>query len=207
MTIALPESLADGWRAVGTRTGTSTVMVIEISAETTLYEPLEQAARLAQLRASDVPVRSLFTVEMTFSPPLATFGVTPKSVFSLAARNAKDQFVDIVEDEGLVVEGTRETHAFEAATGEAGKWFVLDVSYPIAPELAADGADRLPAETHVAVWPTKTTYGMAGGTIPLDCPSGVADSIDVTVTIDPKTDRERIAQLIGSIDPEETDAD
>ncbi len=201
MTTALPESLSDRWRAAGTRTGTSTVMVISISAETTLYEPIETAASLAELGASDVPVRSLFTVDMTFAPSLSAFGVTPKGVFSMAAPKAKAQFVEIVEAEGLVVDGTRETHAFEAATGTKGKWYVLDVSYPIADELATE-ADRLAAETHIAIWPTETTYGMAGGTVPLELPAGVVDTVEASIAVDPAADRERIAELIRSIDPE-----
>ncbi len=205
MTTALPESLAESWQAAGTRSGTSTVMVMSISAETTVYEPIETAASLAKLGASDMPVRSLFTVDMTFSPSLATFGVSPKGVFSMAVPKAKGQFVDIVEDEGLVVEGTRETHSFEAANGTSGKWFVLDVVYPLASELATEQTDRLAAETHIAIWPTETTYGMAGGTVPLELPAGVGDAIDGEIPVNPAADRERIAELVRSIDPETTD--
>ncbi|MFC4543017.1 hypothetical protein ACFO5R_13900 [Halosolutus amylolyticus] len=205
MTIALPASLAGTWRPAGTRTGTTSVLVASITAETTLYEPVGTASTLAELGASDVPLRSLFAVDLEFSPPLPSLGVSPRAVFSMAAPKARGQFVDTIEDEGLIVDGTRETHAFEAANGTEGRWFVLDVSYPIASGVAADGPDRLPAETHVAVWPTETTYGMAGGTTPLEMPADVAASIDGEISIDPERDRERIAELVRSIDPGATD--
>ncbi|WP_265108772.1 hypothetical protein [Halosolutus halophilus] len=202
MTITLPESLAGTWRPAGTRTGTTSVLVASITAETTLYEPIETASTLAQLGASDVPIRSLFAVDLAFSPPLSALGVSPRAVFSVAAPKARGQFVDTIEDEGFVVEGTRETHSFEAANGTEGRWFVLDVSYPVAPEVAAIGPDRLPAETHVAVWPTETTYGMAGGTTPLEVPADVAATIGEELRVEPDRDRERIAHLVRSIDPE-----
>lgn len=205
MTTTLPESLADTWQPVGTRTATTTVLLASITAETTLYEPIETATVLTELGASEIPVRSLFAVDLTFSPPLSALGVSPKSVFPMAAPKAKTQFVSIIEEEGLTVDGTRETHSFEAPNGTEGKWYVLDVTYPVASELAPDGPDRLPAETHVAVWPTETGYGVAGGTVPLELPAPVAASIDGEIDVDPAADRERIAELIRSIGSDSID--
>lgn len=204
MTADLPESLADSWRPAGTRTGESSVMVASITAETTLYEPLEPTA-LADLAASKIPLRSLFVVDLSVSPSLSTIGVSPSSVFEKAAPKAKNQFVDTVEDEGLVVEATRDTLEFEAPNGEAGKWYVLDVAYPLEGESDSDtdadsqsDADRIAAEANVAVWPTDSSFGVAGGILPLE--NGVADVPDDAV--DPDRDRDTIAELVETIDLE-----
>lgn len=205
MTTSLPESLSDAWRPAGTRTGKTSVLVASITAETTLYEPIESADALANLGASDVPLRSLFAVELTISPSLSAIGVSSADVLSTAAPKAKARFVDTIEDEGLVVEGTRDRYAFEAGNGTEGRWFVLDVSYPLASAVAStggetDGTDRVPAETHVAVWPTESTFGMAGGTIPLERPADLEDAIAAELEVDPQRDRELIAELVRSID-------
>ena len=213
MSISLPESLADAWRPAGTRTATTNVFVASITAETTLYEPIETATALEELGASDVPLRSLFAVDLTFSPPLSAIGVSPADVLSMAAPKAKARFVATLENEGLIVEGTRDRHSFEADNGAEGRWFVLDVSYPLASAVApADGenatnggddeGDRLPAETHVAVWPTESAFGMAGGTIPLECPAEIRESVGDELAVDPQRDRERIAELVRSVGTE-----
>lgn len=179
MALDLPESLADAWQPLGTRTAETNVMMATIAAETTLYEPVEPTG-IAALGPSDgeIPLRSLFTVDLSFSPPLPAVGVSPASVLSMAAPKAKAQFVDTVENEGLDVRRTRDTLEFEAPNGAAGKWYVLDVAYPVAlagtgdADSSSDGDGDgntavLPAEAHVAVWPTSESYGMAGGTVPL----------------------------------------
>ncbi|AGB37835.1 hypothetical protein [Natronococcus occultus] len=193
MTSALPESVAGTWQRAGTRQGETSVLFTSITAETTVYEPLESAATLAALGPAEIPLRSLFTVDMTFSPSLSTVGVSPASMLSKAAPKAKAQFVETVEDDGLVVEDTREELAFERPDGTEGRWYVLDVAYP----LSTTDRDRLEAETNVAIWPTDDAYGMAGGTLPLETPPG-----DAVLEVDPERDRETIASLIRTADPE-----
>lgn len=195
MAFDLPEALTDRWQPLGTRTGETTVMMASITAETTLYEPVESTP-LEAVGESDVPVRSLFTVDLTFSPPLPSIGVSPGAVFSMAAPRARSQFVDTVEDEGLIVDGQRDSLAFEGPNGARGKWYVLDVEYPL------EGDSYLPAEAHVAVWPTERSYGMAGGTVPLeidgvDFASGDGSPVGV---VDPERDRETIATLIRRLE-------
>lgn len=201
MTSALPESVAGTWHRAGSRTGETSVMLATITAETTVYEPADTASVLAELGSSEIPVRSLFTVDLSFSPSLSTVGISPESVLSKAAPKAKDQFVETVEDDGLLVEGTRETLAFERPDGTEGKWYVLDVSYPLSPDLETD-RDRIPAETNLAIWPTEDSYGVAGGTLPLELPADVADALGGPVDVDPERDRERVASLIRTVDPE-----
>ncbi|APW97732.1 hypothetical protein CHINAEXTREME_08060 [Halobiforma lacisalsi AJ5] len=230
MALDLPESLSDAWQRVGTRTAETTVMMATITAETTLYEPTDGAGPTRiDAGPSDVPLRSLFTVEMTFSPPLPSVGVSPASVFSMAAPTAKSQFVDTIENEGLVVERTRDTLEFEAPNGAAGKWYVLDASYPLESGDDGEAATALPAEAHVAVWPTERSYGMAGGTVPLspdgdgsDLESGPPESLadgdgsenpedesssdrrgpdrDLEFDLDPDRDRETVAALIRNLE-------
>jgi hypothetical protein len=199
MTSALPDSVAGTWRSVGTRTGSTNVLVTTVTAETTVYEPAE-AIVLNDLGASEIPIRSLFTVDLSFSPSLSTFGTSPKAVFSTAAPKAKRQFLGVIEDEGVVVEDTRETLSFERPDGTAGKWYVLDVSYPLAPGLETE-CSTLDAETNVAIWPTDDAYGMAGGTLPLELPDDVADALGGSIEIDPERDRETIASLIRTFEP------
>ncbi|MFU8868537.1 hypothetical protein [Natronococcus sp.] len=197
MTSALPESVAGTWHRAGTRTGESKVLLTSITAETTVYEPAETASALAELGSSDIPVRSLFTVDMRFSPSLSSVGISPSSVLSTAAPKARSQFVDLVEDDGLIVEDTRETLSFERPDGTEGRWYVLDASYPLSPALETD-RETLAAEANVAIWPTDDAYGMAGGTLPLE----TLDGFDA-LAVDPERDRETIASLIRSVDPDE----
>ncbi|QSX00163.1 hypothetical protein [Haloterrigena alkaliphila] len=211
MTFDLPASVADSWRALGTRTGETSVVLASITAETTVYEPIEGADELAAVGASEIPARSLFAVDVTVSPSLSSLGMAPESVFEKAAPKAKSQFVDTLESEGLTVEGTRETLEFEASNGETGSWYVFDVAYPVDPEVT-DGTERIDAEAHAAVWPTETTFGMAGGVLPLEdgVDTGAADSETTPedgLDVDPERDRETIAELIRTIDFEAEDAE
>jgi hypothetical protein len=200
MTSLLPESVAGTWHRAGSRTGETSVMLASITAETTVYEPAETASILAELGSSQIPVRSLFTVDLSFSPSLSTVGISPESVLSKAAPKARDQFVETVEDDGLAVEDTRETLAFERPDGTEGKWYVLDVAYPLSAGLETDRT-RIPAETNLAIWPTDDSYGVAGGTLPLDVPDGVASALGGTLAVDPESDRETITELIRTVEP------
>ncbi|ELY45152.1 hypothetical protein [Natronorubrum sulfidifaciens] len=205
----LPASLADSWRQHGTRTGTSNVLLLSITAETTLYEPIDSADRMQSVGTSEIPVRSLFTVYLTFSPPLSNVGIPPSTVFAQAAPKAKRQFIKTIKDEGVHVDSTRSTLEFEAANGEAGVWYVIDASYPVDPDLVGAALEPIDAEVHVAVWPTETSYGMAGGTVPLESVADVAAGAELTLEelpvhldVDPARDRETIAELIRTIDLE-----
>ena len=210
MTFDLPASVADSWRPLGTRTGETSVALASITAETTVYEPLEGSDELDAVGASDIPARSLFVVDISVTPSLSTLGMSPESVFEKAAPKAKSQFVDTLEDEGLVVEGTRESHEFEATNGSAGTWFVFDVAYPV-DSAAADGTDEIDAEAHAAVWPTETSYAVAGGVLPLEGVDGDGaetaatngGELDDPFDVDPDRDRETIAELIRTIDLED----
>ena len=207
MTSDLPESLAESWRALGTRTGESSVLVASITAETTVYEPIEWADQLAAVGASDIPARSLFAVDVTVSPSFSTLGMSPEATFSKAAPKARDQFVKTLENEGLTVSETRKTLEFEATNGSSGAWFVLDAGYPLESAQTANGTDRIETEAHIAVWPTGESYGMAGGVLPLEevaetaeTDAGGASTDPSSVDVDPERDRETVAELIRTID-------
>ncbi|WP_126662233.1 hypothetical protein [Haloterrigena salifodinae] len=208
MTFDLPEAVADSWRPLGTRTGETSAMLASITAETTVYERVAPAAGVDALEASDIPARSLFVVDVTVSPSPDDLGLSTTSVFSKAAPKARDQFVDTLESEGLAVEGTRNSLEFEASNGNGGSWYVLDVGYPVDGETSEE-PDRIDAEAHVAVWPLESTFGMAGGVLPLE--DGVraetADSASSNDELgtDPERDRETIAQLIRTVDFDDND--
>ena len=206
MAVDLPDEFADSWRVVTTLTDERSVFVLSIAAETTVYGPVSVTA--PTFVDADLPLRSLFVVDVTVSPPLPTVGVTPPSVLSMAAVQAKNRFVDAVEAEGLVVDGVRNTLAFESPSGSPGKWYVLDAAYPLAAD-RGDGLERLAAEAHVVVWPTETSFGVVGGTHPLETapfesqssdPEIEAGSTPVGLDVDPERDRERIARLARAID-------
>ncbi|WP_306053069.1 hypothetical protein [Natronococcus wangiae] len=197
MTIDLPESLAETWQPLGTRTGEASVLVASITTETTLYEPTDSTP--SELGPSRIPVRSLFAVDVTISPSLSTIGVSPESALSKAAPKAKAQFVDALADEGLVVDGTRDTLEFEGPNGNAGTWYVLEAAYPVDPDVTANGTDRIATEAHVAVWPTDASYGMAGGVLPLES----SESSEVDLAVAPERDRETITELVRTVEPAE----
>ncbi|RQG88922.1 hypothetical protein EA462_11040 [Natrarchaeobius halalkaliphilus] len=215
MTADLPESLAGAWQPHATHADELTVLFASISAETTVFEPVETTPLEAAL-ASELPVRSLFVVELSFSPPLPSLGVSPASVHSKAVSRATDQLVSLLTDAGVIVDGVRERLEFEAPNGKPGTWSVVDVRYPIADGRSVDAtngtddADPIRAEAHVAVWPGERTFGVAGGTLPLERPdrfrtntAAVSDGRsdeNRTVEIDPERDRETVSTLISDID-------
>ncbi|MFP8951793.1 hypothetical protein ACLI4Z_02300 [Natrialbaceae archaeon A-arb3/5] len=208
MTPELPEPLAESWQSAGTRTGETSVLVASITAETTLYEPVDATGDgasqepLDEVVASKIPPRSLFVVDLTISPSLPSIGVSPAGVLETAAPKAKSQFVDLVEGDGLAVEGVRDRLEFEGPTGDAGIWYVMDMDYSLDSEQAGESAG-LRAEAHVAVWPTETTYGVAGGILPLEATDGSVTAPDA----DPERDRETISELVRTLelDPGESD--
>ncbi|OIB58266.1 hypothetical protein [Natrialba sp. SSL1] len=209
----LPSSLADEWQLLGTRSGKTSVLVASITAETTLYEPLDEPATAA-IGAGDLPVRSLFAVDLSISPALSTIGIAPDAALSKAAPKAKSQFVDTVADDGLTVEETRDILEFEGPNGAAGKWYVLDASYAVDPDRTPDSVDRIAAEANVAVWPTAESYGVAGGVLPLESVADRADGsvggpgsgLGLDLDVNPERDRETIAALVQTIDLGSADA-
>ncbi|WP_049927554.1 hypothetical protein [Halopiger goleimassiliensis] len=187
MTVDLPDSFADEWEPVTTLTDERSVTLVTLEAATTVYEP----AGAATPATGDLPLRSLFVVDLDISPPLSMVGIEPTGVLSMAALKAKDSFVELAEDEGLDVDGVRDTLPFESPSGEPGKWYVLDVTFPL-PGDGTDGtAARVDAEAHVVVWPTETSFGVAGGTLPLETVADVSPNRD--------RDRDRIARLTRTL--------
>ncbi|NGM68052.1 hypothetical protein G6M89_03325 [Natronolimnobius sp. AArcel1] len=203
---SLPESLADSWQRAGTKHGESTVLIASINAETTLYEPTEPTA-LAAYGASAIPLHSLFVVDLSISPPLSAVGIAPEAAFSKAAPKARDQFIDTVESEGIRVEDTRETLAFEAPNDTEGRWYVLETTHPLSDDvqaetnIEADANGHVPAEAHVAVWPTNSSFAVAGGTLPRpDGLESLPDDLAAEQAADPEAARDTISTLIQALD-------
>ncbi|MEY7848702.1 hypothetical protein AB7C87_05805 [Natrarchaeobius sp. A-rgal3] len=201
----LPEPLAERWTTLGTRVGETSVLIVSITAETTLYEPVDPSP-LADAVATDLPPRLLFAVDLEFSPPLSSVGVSPESVHSKAASTARDQFVDMIADAGVEVDGVRDELEFDGPEGTAGTWSVLDVTYPVDADRPDDETNRIagetdgiPAEAHVAVWPAGTTFGVAGGTLPLESLDD-SGSLDDRSDAELERDRERVSTLVRKLD-------
>ena len=201
METPLPDAFRDQWRPIGTRTRRSQVALASATAETTLYEhrPTVDAleGRDLQPEERDIPVRSLFAIDLEITPALTTLGISPRAVLGTAAGHVRSQFVDSIEDDGLRVEGEKKVATFERADGTTGKWYVLSTAAPVDPAAYEGEPTAIPAETHVGVWPTGGTYGVAGGTLPLSVPSGLEDALEV----DPERDRKWILEFTRVVKP------
>ena len=199
METPLPDAFHEYWRPIGTKTRRSQVALASATAETTLYEhrPTVDALDGRDLKPNDrdIPVRSLFAIDLEISPPLTSMGISPQAVLGMAANHVIDQFVDSVEDDGLRVEEKRETAKFERADGTTGKWYILSTAADVDPAVVDDEA--IAAETHVGVWPTGGTYGVAGGTLPLSVP----DALEGTLEVDPDRDRKRVLEFVRTVRP------
>jgi len=202
MPTALPPAFRESWRPIGTRTRESRLVMTSTTAETTLYEHVPTADtpgdRDPRPDDREIPVRSLFAIDLEITPSLPSMGVSPRAVLGMAAGHVKRQFVRNVEADGLCVDGEETTTDFERSDGTAGKRYVLSTSAPIDPH-AVCGDHSIPAETHVAVWPTARSYGVAGGTLPLSAPDGLED----VLVVDPDRDRERILEFARTVTPGE----
>lgn len=246
MVTELPRSLADEWHAMGTDTDEMEFGVATVIAETTLYGRESTRIERADLRldleaddpddendkrdGGDIPIRSLFVVDLSSNPSLSAVGLAPTAVLGTAAEKATDFFVGRLEDDGIVVaDGTdRSASEFDRGDGTVGRWYTLSVSYPVvAAEAISESGDeaekstgsgaepgeahnhnpRIDAETHLAIWPTDDAYRMAGGTVPLrisdDAPAEIADALEV----DAGRDREAILELVRTVGLEEGEDD
>ncbi|MFC4248110.1 hypothetical protein ACFOZ7_14405 [Natribaculum luteum] len=198
MPIELPPAHRETWRVVGTRTQKSRLGLVSTTSQTTLYEHVPTADALEALDTDgvEIPVRSLFAIDLSIRPSLTSLGVAPGTVLGMAASKAKGQFVESVEGDGLIVEGERESTRFERADGTTGKRYVLETACPVDPALSSDDAEAITAETHVAVWPTETDYGMAGGTLPLEAPA----ELEADLAVDPERDRKTILEVVRTLE-------
>lgn len=243
MVSELPQSLADEWRAIGTDTDEMEFGVATVVAETTLYERESTRLERADLRhrpptdpdpevevdepdnetdtqdGGDIPIRSLFVVDLSSTPSLSSVGLAPTAVLGTAAEKATDLFVGRLEDDGIVVaDGNdgddRTASEFDRGDGTVGRWYTLSVSYPVVSAHAESEAEteadtdelhnpRIDAETHLAIWPTDDAYRMAGGTVPLriseDAPAAIVDALEV----DAGRDREAVLELVRTVGLEE----
>ncbi|MCU4926367.1 hypothetical protein OB905_10275 [Halobacteria archaeon AArc-dxtr1] len=190
----LRERLASEWQIAEIRTEQSQLAVASITANITLFEHRETAAAVDAQTASAIPTRSLFAIAIRFQPSLSTLGFSPRAVLSFAAPRAKQLVLESAEADGLIVEDQLTKGEFERADGTTGRHYAFSTALAI----DSDGTDRrtIDAETHVAVWPTETSYGMAGGTLPLTVPQSVSDA----VAIEPDRDRGLIQEFVRTIE-------
>ncbi|WP_255168670.1 hypothetical protein [Natrononativus amylolyticus] len=187
------------WRVVGTRTDSSRIALATVRAETTLYEHVPSADSLEAVQPPeiDVPLRSLFAIELSFSPSLSAVGISPDAGIDLAAPKAKSQFVATLEDEGLDVGEQKRVGRLSREDGTEGRWYVLETAYPVAAG-AADEGERptVAAETHVAVWPTAESFAVAGGVLPLEAPPALESGLEVDV----ERDQQRLLDVVRALE-------
>lgn len=215
MATDLPRAIRDDWRRVGDRTSERRIALVSVTAETTVYEHAPTADALATLRdGGQIPVRSLFTVETTFSPSLSAVGLSPAGAMETAAPKAKAQFVETLEDDGIAVGDERFDEPVERPDGTVARLSVRGATYPIDPAVGAaaasdaaadegtgdptDGGRSIDAEAYVAVWPTADAYAMAGGLLPLEAPAGV------DLDVDPERDRTTVLDFVRHVSLERT---
>ena len=195
MPTTLPPAFRETWRPVGTRRRRSRFALVSSVAETTLYEHGPTADALADsLTEGVVPVRSLFAIELRLTPPLPAMGIAPEAVLGMAASQVRRKVVRNVEAEGLIVGDERESGPFERADGTIGRRSVLESAVRLEPA-GEDETRTIDAETHVAVWPTAESYGVAGGTLPLEALA----EFEVTLEVDPERDRETVLEFVATV--------
>ncbi|WP_408957187.1 hypothetical protein [Natrinema sp. 74] len=204
MAIDLPPAVADDWRRVARRTDDRSISLATITAETTVFEHRPTADALERLRADgDVPARSLFTVDVRVSPSLETIGLDSADALEVAAPKAREQVVDTLTNDGIVVRGERASEYIDRPDGAVGHLSVLEAEYPIdSANTPDDGTDTdaatIDAEAHAAVWPAADAYVVAGGLFPLETPDG-ADLLAAALDVDPARDREGIVDLFRGL--------
>jgi hypothetical protein len=210
MAIDLPPALADDWRRHGGRTDDRSLSLATITAETTVFEHLATADALERLRVDgEVPARSLFTVDLRLTPPLSVIGLSAADALEMAAPNAREGFVETLEEDGIAVGEERASEFIDRPDGSIGHLTVFEVAYPTDSGAPVDGetateAGTIAAEAHVAVWPAGDAYVMAGGVLPLEAPDG-ADVLAAALDVDPDRDREAIVDLFRGLDLETRD--
>lgn len=121
----------------------------------------------------DVSGRSAFTSALQFSTPLGSFGVRPRSVFSIACEHAKTAFADSVREDGLVnVSRLADRELDRIADDAPVRAFGYRVQYPlrdtVVEESVSAGQFTLAGELWAGIWPTDTAYAMAGGMFPTE---------------------------------------
>jgi len=157
-------------------------------------------------------------------PPLSTIGLEPAAALEDGGPEAREQFVDTIEDDGIAVGAERASEYIDRPDGAIGHLTVLEVAYPTDSDASvtddaeavaddgerADGGDAtgetpttatIDAEAHVAVWPAADAYVMAGRVLPLESPDG-ADLLAAALDVDPARDREAIVDLFRGLDLE-----
>ncbi|WP_254761944.1 hypothetical protein [Natrinema marinum] len=208
MAIDLPPAITDDWRRVTRRTDDRSLSLATITAETSVFEHRPTADAAERLRADgDVPVRSLFTVDVRIAPSLEAIGLDPTEALEVAAPKAREGVVETLADDGIGVRGERASEYIDRPDGAVGHLSVLEVGYPIDSANAPDDTDvasgetasaTIDAEAHVAVWPAGEAYVVAGGLLPLEAPDG-ADLLAAALDVDPARDRERIVDLFRGL--------
>ncbi|WP_255191803.1 hypothetical protein [Natronobeatus ordinarius] len=203
MPTPLPPAFRETWRPVGTRRRRSRFALVSSVAETTLYEHGPTADALSgSVTAGERSVRSLFAIELRLTPPLPAMGIAPKAVLGMAASQVRRKVVDSVEAEGVIAGDERESSPFERADGTVGRRSVLESAVRLEPA-GEDETRTIDAETHVAVWPTAESYGVAGGTLPLEDPPRFGAALEV----DPERDREAVLEFVATVVPGGEDED
>lgn len=214
MAIDLPPAVADDWRRLGARTDERSLSLATITAETTVFEHRPTADALERLRdGGEIPVRSLFTVDLAISPSLSVIGLSPGDALEMAAPKARKGFVETLEADGIEVGEERTTEYIDRPDGAIGHLTVLEAAYPTDVEAGSDGTagtdggdgpdgatTTIDAEAHIAVWPDGDAYTMAGGLLPLEAPDG--DLLAAALDVDPARDREAIVDLFRGLDLE-----
>ncbi|MDF9744593.1 hypothetical protein [Natrinema salsiterrestre] len=212
MAIELPPALADDWHRHGGRTDERSLSLATITAETTVFEHRATGDALERLRDDgEIPARSLFTVDLRFSPPLSVVGLSAADALETAAPNAREGFVETLEADGIAVGDERASEFIDRPDGSIGHLTVFEIAYPTDSGVAADGGTdtdtdpaTIDAEAHVAVWPAGDAYVMAGGVLPLEAPDG-ADVLAAALDVDPARDREAVVDLFRGLDLEGRD--
>lgn len=197
----------ESWRLTDESTETVFELAnVRVVGRTRLYEDAElrAAVRSATDGALDQPWRFLFSMELSFRPPLAP-GVGPAALFSTVVAASRREFGDDLRERGFrdVERGRRERMRTESGT--RARLTKYEATFPLGGELgdddAAGGANRIPDEPVVrvegwlSVWPADGTFHLAGGVYPT---SGL-DAVAPGVVDDPGRYRRELLSLLRSV--------
>jgi hypothetical protein len=180
------------------------VPAVTVEAHNAVYERPDFRAAVAGLMPAgiDQSMRALFTTGLSFDPRLPG-SETPDRLLGVAARYAGREFQRSLTEDGLAdVERTGSTD-LRVRGRRTAKAFQYDAGYPLDVGAAGGaGQPHLAVRVWAAIWPTETSFGMAGGIYPLeDLATALAGSDpdrepDVEIETLPGGDRREVLERI-----------
>jgi hypothetical protein len=177
--------------------------IVTVEAVNAVYEDPDFLDQFRPLFADGIEQtpRAVFTTGLSFSRDLPG-EETPKKVLGIAAKYASREFKKSLAEDGLVNVRQTGSQDLRLRGRRTAKAFQYDANYPISGAAVGvpDANPELKIRVWAALWPTRTSFEMAGGIYPLeDLAEAVARAggeTDVTVEAQPGGDRRLVLDRI-----------